>query len=524
MKKSLLVLLSFLVSGVVFGISPAKAANEVANRDALRTRLGLDAYTGAGALDSLKIAILDNGFQGYQPGAGLLPASTELVEGKVDPEAATAHGIEMAEIVWAMTGMLPTGPKFYLINTNGYSNLQSAVQFVIQEKVDIVLYSEVWPFGSNFDGQGFINNLVNQATTAGILWINAAGNFGGAAYNGTVDSQTSAGQFLSLGKSGYLEFENKLDQNTVTITLSWTDFKDTDTYNAVKDLDLFIYDSSNNQIGASALIQKGEAPPTDGSASPLSSFARESVTLTNLNRGTYRIKVRKQSENFEDTDRFRVILDVAKPDSVTFTDHSTGGEIMPPADNPNVFTVGEDTQFSSVGPTADGRTKPDIKIQDAGISFTNGEQTDGSSNAAALIAGVAVLMKATCGNLSFDSLEKYATTLRNTSNDSDIRPADPRLINQVILSWVPKGGQIDVQLNGHLVILSPTDPLDLPIFKNQGAYRLHPDDVMVINAVDGSWHGVPKISAPMIEPPLVEFRQMSTGMWQTPTPEQACSL
>src|ERR1700722_2803571 len=94
------------------------AANEVANRDQLRQKFGLTAYNPGAALDTLKIAILDNGFQGYVPGTGLLPASTELIEGTVDPEAPTPHGLGMAQIVWAMTGQSATGPKFYLVNTN----------------------------------------------------------------------------------------------------------------------------------------------------------------------------------------------------------------------------------------------------------------------------------------------------------------------------------------------------------------------------------------------------------------------
>jgi hypothetical protein len=98
----------------------------------------------------------------------------------------------MAQIVWAMTGKHAEGPKFFLLNTNGLSNLKAAVEHAIQQKVDLILYSQVWPFGGNFDGTGFLNEQVNRATKEGIIWINAAGNNGNLVHNGYVKRQMDA--------------------------------------------------------------------------------------------------------------------------------------------------------------------------------------------------------------------------------------------------------------------------------------------------------------------------------------------
>ena len=57
---------------------------------------------------------------------------------------------------------------------------------MVRERVDVVLYSQVWTFGSDFDGTGFINAQVSRALASGAIWINAAGNFGGAVYQGAV--------------------------------------------------------------------------------------------------------------------------------------------------------------------------------------------------------------------------------------------------------------------------------------------------------------------------------------------------
>lgn len=513
-------IMKYLSLVFLFTLSAAHAATEVSNSDQLRQKFGLTPYTASPT--SLKIAILDNGFLGYAPNQGLLPASTQLIEGPVDPEAQTSHGLGMAQIVWAMTGQNPAGPLFYLVNTNGFSNFKAAVDYVIAQKVDIVLYSQVWPFGGNFDGQGFINAQVDRATSAGILWINATGNFGSMVYNGAIQ-ESPVGHFLNFTNGlNYLRFQNNLDSNPVTITLTWNDFQNTENYNSNKDLDLFVYDDTGKQVGASQLVQSGVAPPTDGTPSHLSSYARETVTLPNLDRGNYQIKVLDKSQNFVSTDAFRVLISVDNPDSLTFTDHTTGYEIMPPADNPNVFTVGENTSASSVGPTADGRVKPDATIDDATISFTNGDTTRGSSNAAAIMAGIVAEMKASNPALNFQTLSNYATGVRSNTgtNMSDLAPINTATINPGILALVPADGSIMIETNGHLVILCPEDPLTLPVFQNYGAYRFNADDILTINVLANAWHVSPSSAESQIVAPWVEFRQMKTGgTWVTPGPD-----
>ena len=485
----------------------AFAATQVANADALRQKLGLNAYAPGASLANIKIAILDNGFDGYLPGQGMLPDSTEVIEGPQNPEAPTNHGLGMAQIVWAMTGKAAAGPKFYLVNTNGFSNLKAAVDFVIKQGVDVVLYSEVWSFGSNFDGSGFINALVNKATSAGILWINAAGNYGGMVYNSAV-----------IGHAEDLRFENRLDDNDLNVTLSWTDFSEDENYHATKDLDLFVYDDSDKLVASSELIQHGEAPPTDGTPSQLSGLARESISLRGLDRGTYHIKVVAKSDNFTATDHLRVLIKTERPGSVLFTDHTNGFEIMPPADNPNVFTVGERSDVSSAGPTLDGRNKPDALVDDATVSFTNGDQTRGSSNAAAMVAGAVVMMKADSAKWDFKTLSTYASELRVVSTTADLRPINLNLVNPAVIAMIPRGGTLMIHTNGHLVILSPVDPLELPVFKNAGAYRLNPDDVLAVNVVQNRWYGFTPAQEPYIMAPMIEFREYQTGVWMTPPP------
>ena len=65
---------------------------------------------------------------------------------------------------------------------------KDAVETVAHENFDLVLYAQNWEFGGNGDSKGFINALVNQATQAGVIWMQVSG--GGTA--GPIDVSAAA--------------------------------------------------------------------------------------------------------------------------------------------------------------------------------------------------------------------------------------------------------------------------------------------------------------------------------------------
>lgn len=503
----------------------AFAINEVYEPEKIRENFGLNAYISSNKIKDIKIAILDNGFLGFQKDKKFLPPTAELIELTQIPQSPTSHGLAMAQIVWALTGKSELGPKFFLINTNGFSNLKAATEFVINQKVDFVLYSQTWPFGSNFDGTGFINALVTRVTQNGIIWINAVGNSGGMVYNGWVQKQQNpTNEWLQFDQKDYLRFENKLDENNVTVTLSWTDFQESESYNTTKDLDLFIYNDKDVLVGSSELIQKGEAPKP-GETSKLSSHAREVAQLNALDRGNYKIKIMVKSKNFESKDRFRVLLKSEK--ETIFTDKSIGGEIMPPADNPNVISVGFLNPISATGPTFDGRKKPEILLSDARVGFTNGEQVQGTSSAAALLTGVLAVLKSEAPNLNDKNLKKYISLLGQVEAQPDLIPGSLGTLSTWVKSFITLDIMANIvvmrhRLQNYDVVLIPVDPLDIPAIKNAGAYKILPDDIIVASPSNQRWYTFPQAQSRQIKPPLVEFRKanMGQGIWKTPTPEQ----
>jgi hypothetical protein len=398
------------------------SAARLANAAEVRKRLGLAAeYDNVRGVESLKIAVLDYGFAGLDGGRRYLPEGAVLVEhydadfvrrfNLGDPDyrkpldPANAHGRLMAQIVWAVTGSNPRGPKFYLLNANGPTMLRRAVRYAIEQKVDLILFSGAFEGAGNGDGRGPVNRIVADALAADILWINAAGNYGRCVYNGAVRIDRDGYLRFRDGADGTaLRFRNRLDENTITVTLTWNDYREQEDAGTTKDLDLYVEDRAGKRLAAGEKTQVAG----DRDAGPEESRnPRERVVLNDLppSPDLYRIRVRAKKGEFGPDDRVRVLVTSSREtyvdpetgavdDAVTFYDATGKGELYPPADNPLVLTVGDSSPASSVGPTADHRVKPDVVLPDSRAFFTDGEVTAGSSNAAAYFAGIVAVLKA----------------------------------------------------------------------------------------------------------------------------------
>lgn len=573
----------------------------------VRKALGLSpAYDYLRDLSKVKIAILDYGFAGVDGKRPYLPEDTVVVEhydvdfirrhDLGDPgyakgfEPGNFHGRLMAQIVWGATGSRPEGPKFYLLNANGPTLFRRAVRYAIEAKVDIILFSAVFEGGGNYDGGGPYSGIVDQAVQAGIVWINAAGNFGGRVYNGPV--QVGRDGFLQVGRTGSaLEFRNRLDENNVTVMLTWNDYQATEDAGTTKDLDLLIEDPQGKVIGRGELRQIA-SPSESGSGKSLN--PRERVVLPSLGASDqpYRIRIQAKGGTFTSTDRIRVLVQATRnapvPDptskkmlpAVELLDASNTGEIYPPADHPRVVTVGDLTLESSIGPTADSRLKPDVVIPDATATFTNGDASAGSSNAAAYFAAIAVTLRAAVPQLNGDHLLRYANSLRTVAKPGEqsreaarrelVKGTPPGLrdvsmralaaygydsIVDRVQEAVGENAPVRLWLNaeGRVVLGIPQRPVELPgLFPNHPFPKhpqlsdeyecylsLQPGPRGSLRIMDSfrlradSPHRKPNQPLPQMAPHLVEIRQIPSEpvpleertrdsllqrRWQTPAP------
>ena len=334
----------------------------------------------------LKVAILDNGFAGLSHSKGKrLPPDVKTFAAPGNEMASTAHGTKMAEIVYAIaTGSSAyspqiSGPEMLLLNTNGYTNLLHAIDTVINENVDIVLYAQVWEYGGNFDGKGFINKEVDRALEAGVLWVNAAGNLGQATWNGNVDINSN--RYLELpyklredSSHSYLRFTVPQSNTPTKIVLAWNDFTDQKEYKTPQDLDIELLDEQGQLINSSTLVQTGlfRAGPQ------YSTHARE-IIYENLNTGLYKLRIKAKSYNFDEQSMIRVTVNGM---GIYMLEQTRIPTVLIPAENPNVLTVGA-TDVDYSGLTLE---KPEIKLRSE-VIFGLDQNYKGTSAATAIAVG-----------------------------------------------------------------------------------------------------------------------------------------
>ncbi len=372
----------------------------IVNNSYLLSSVNLDSWLAAkNHGQTSTIAIFDNGFAGLSLALGKdLPANLSVEKPAIDNESKTPHGTVLAKIIFAMTSGSPkwttasTHPKLKLYNTNGFTNLNAAVDQAIADHVDMIVYSQVWEFGGNFDGRGFINVAVNKATAAGILWINAAGNYAASSWQGKLVANTERTAVLPyLGK--YVRLVVKDASTKVKISLSWNDFTDSKTWMTPRDLDLSLLDSNQKLVESSKKIQDGVDHDKN---TAYSAHAREAIETT-LEPGTYLIQVDLKSDNFDSASSIRISADGL---NISFTDIAENASVMIPADNPSVLTVGaSDDSSSSYGTILDGNHKPEVAAPSL-IEFQSGFAFSGSSTAAAVAAAALTVYQEACGKMT----------------------------------------------------------------------------------------------------------------------------
>ncbi len=297
-------------------------------------------------IERVKIAVLDNGFRGYRDEIGkTLPADTDIqfAEGPLTPpEPQETHGLVMAQIVSELmtNGGIrrDLGPQLFLFNSYGFTNFNNAIDQAIQSKVDVILYSQVWEYGGNNDGHGFINTEVNRALSAGILWVNAAGDFGQTTFNSAI--QNDKDDWIHLPNSNNsVEVEcrtSSMGNCPIRIVASWNDYKDQVDSGTLKDLDLYLFDDTLNLISSSGLRQVEKiAEDKEHGEVGYSLYPRE-IIQTEVKSGRYLIRLKNRSLNFKDRDRLRITV---SGEGLILPGADLKENLLVPADNSGVITV-----------------------------------------------------------------------------------------------------------------------------------------------------------------------------------------
>ena len=352
--------------------------------------------------DSVRVAVIDLGFKKLTSAQlnGDIPASYKSYDfSNTGLQTGTKHGTAVAEAIYDIAPKV----KLFLYKISDLTDFENAVKAAKNDSVNIINHSVGWfNTGGYYDGTGYVCETASSAIMDGIIWVNAAGNEAQNHYRATFASDAynrhDYGNGANVNPLGpdpqHVWYHDPGEE--ITICLNWNNYPTTN-----QDYDLILLrwtDSGWVYIRNSARRQNGTISPEE--------------TISYINpyiNGMYGIVVEKHSATINaDFTLFSLgrSLGFHKKSNSLTDPASLDGVISVGAINKNNYAAGPQESFSSQGPTADGRIKPDITAPDNCNSFTYGYWY-GTSLASPHVAGVVALIKSRFSKYTSSQIKDY---------------------------------------------------------------------------------------------------------------------
>lgn len=380
----------------VAAAGPAPAAfgdqvpGTVQSQGVLRTGARALAPAGRGGR-GLVIAVLDLGFgsglEGLRARGELPPAaatetrSFDTVDGLAGRNAygnPTNHGELVAQTVYDYA----PEARYILVNYRTADDFLAAVDWLAERRPDIVVHANSFIEGP-FDGTGPAARAVDRAAARGVLWFNSAGNYARRHWtgpwrdpdaDGALDFDVPDGGVFYMGAG-----------RPITFAASWADPP-----GGRADLDLVLERRSDD--GASWVPVAASRDRQSEGAVP----AERIVGYLHPQDGFFRARLVRVAGPAP----VRVTIFSREVDMALFGG-SPARSLPTPGDADGSVTVGAVDwrgdrleEYSSQGPTVDGRAKPDLVAPtDTSLAGPGGPRlVGGTSNAAPNAAGAAALL------------------------------------------------------------------------------------------------------------------------------------
>ena len=372
----------------------------------------------------VKVAVIDGGFKKADQLSGDMPVRWRYRdytgEGIYAGEDVDVHGTACAEIVHDVA----QEAELTLLKVGDLIDLENAKDLCIREGIDIISHSMSW-YGTGIgDGKGIACDIVDDAADNGILWVNAAGNSAKSHYYQPWSDSDSDDVHNFKDRDEVLSFEAE-EGTEISIYLTWNDWPETR-----DDYDLYLYFSNSSgdleRVAESTNAQSGSG-----------GYPVELIEYKADRSGRYGIVVSKSPDA-----RSRRLKIWSFNRNLDFEYSSSEGSIEIPADaegamsvgaiyyaryNPGIFSLliyGDRIEnYSSRGPTLDGRIKPEL-MAPTGVSTVSygSDGFFGTSAAAPHVAGAAALIKSANPSYSrtqlWDALIEAAVDIRTRGRDN----------------------------------------------------------------------------------------------------------
>ncbi len=377
-----------------------------------------DSYFEGVRGQGVKVAVIDVEFKGADELPGEMPARWRYRdytgEGIYAGEDLDVHGTACAEIIHDMA----QEAELTLLKTDDLVDLENAKDLCIQEEIDIINHSIGW-FGTGIgDGRGIACDIVNDAADNDILWVNSAGNDAQSHYYGFWSDFDSDNWHNFSNEDEVLAFEAEKGDE-IRVFLTWNDWPD-----SRENYDLYL--DFVNSSGDLELVAESTDRQNIFGGDPV-----ESIEYTVERTGEYGISVRS-----EDARPRRLKIWSLNHD---FEEYSVAeNSIGSPADARGAMSVGavqydyydlgRIADYSSRGPTTDGRFKPEL-VAPSGVSTVSYGESEffygysGTSAAAPHVAGAAALIKSANPSYSrtqlWDALIAATVDIGDRGRDND---------------------------------------------------------------------------------------------------------